>query len=260
MVHDVVVETTCELMSDERGGDQLVRRVARACMTIMLQVLVDAAEGHLGALLDEVVDSHGSERRRIARELHDLTGHNLAVAQRQLELARALRPEGRGDELDSVLESSLSNIRDAMGGVRAMINGLREDDADASLVELVDSYVEHVPSSARIRTSITGDERRVPAPVRRETFLMVREVMRNAQRHGRASLIDLTILIGPGAIGITVADNGVGLGADHRPGAGIASLMERSELLGARTEFLPTPGGGTTVVMTVPVLEGAVRA
>jgi signal transduction histidine kinase len=259
VVHDAVVETTCELLAPGHVDVALVRRVARACVNVMLQVLVDAAEGHVGALLHEVVDSHAAERRRIARELHDRTGHSMAVAQRQVELARALRRSTAAtpDEIDAALALALTSVRDSMEGVRAMITGLREDDPAASFAELVDSYLEHNPCTARMRTSITGDERRVPAPVRRETFLMVRELLRNAQRHSKASRIDLTIAIGAGAISITVADNGIGLDADHEPGAGIASLLERSQLLGARIEFLPTPGGGTTVLLTVPLLEGA---
>ncbi len=59
-----------------------------------------------------------------------------------------------------------------------------------------------------------------------------------------------------GEIVVSVSDNGVGMPARPRAGVGMVSMKERASEVGGRLDVERTPGGGTTVVATLPLEIG----
>lgn len=254
VLHDVVLDSAQAVLPAPYGEKQLIRDLSRACTSVFLNVLIVSAEEHLSALLEEVVDSHAAERRRISRELHDRTGHGLAVAHRNLELVQLDQSTGAYETRSGVaIDTAICSITDAMKGIRSMLEGLRDDEDITSFREAIGNYLHNNPGCAAVTVTVTGDEARVPAAIRSEAFLMIRETLRNAQRHARASRIVLTVGIETSVLDVSTVDNGVGLPEDFVPGAGMASLRERACLLGGRLEFISPPRGGTTVLITIPL-------
>ena len=72
-------------------------------------------------------------------------------------------------------------------------------------------------------------------------------------RHAHANHCDVRITLGE-ALVVEVADDGIGIAADHRPGVGLASMRERAEELGGTLTAEPLPGAGTCIRAQLPLV------
>ncbi|MGU3437407.1 sensor histidine kinase [Actinomycetes bacterium M1A6_2h] len=257
LLHNVILESVRELVPATPESSELLLDIASASVAIFLRTMAAAADEHTSALLQEVTQSHASERRRISRELHDQAGSGLAVVHRHLELAQLCLCESDTDsgQVGRSVDIALQGVVETMKNIREILAGLRQDERITSLKSALEAFVATSSTSGRITIDVTGDECRVSEGVRREAFLMMREVLRNAQRHAEASTIALTAEVRPSHLWVRVRDDGVGIDVRTSPGTGMTSLRERAGLLGGRVEWLTPPTGGTTVVITVPLAE-----
>ncbi|PRY11521.1 sensor histidine kinase [Kineococcus rhizosphaerae] len=254
ILHEVILRTAQDALGSCPEAVPVLCEMSVVCTAVFSSVLMVAADEHLTALLDEVNETNVAERRRIARELHDQTGHGLAVAQRQLELAeKLLVRDDAPPPVREAVDAARSTVVETMRGVRGILEGLRADDEAVDLRAALEHYITGTPGAAGVSLTFSGDVAHVPTAMRREIFLMVRECLRNAQRHAHATTVALVVEIGPSLLMARTVDDGVGFAASRGEGAGMTSLRERAALLGARVEWLPNPGGGTTVLITVPL-------
>ncbi|GAB3235747.1 hypothetical protein GCM10027447_33610 [Glycomyces halotolerans] len=175
------------------------------------------------ALLAE--SSRTEERLRIARELHDLVGHQLTVLSLELEIA-SHREEGdsvgRARELTRQL---LSDVRTTVGELRRRGPRLRE-----SLEEMVAD----VPEPAvhlRVEEAVEADEELTTVLVR-----CVQEVVTNAIRHAEAANLWITIGVDGGEVVFEARDDGIGARAVTM-GHGLRGMTERLESLGGKVRF-----------------------
>ena len=90
----------------------------------------------------------------------------------------------------------------------------------------------------------------VSATVAPDVLAVLGEALSNAARHARASSGSVTLAVGDD-VTLTVTDNGVGLPADVVE-SGLSNMRQRAEKLGGHCEVTGEPGGGTTVVWSVP--------
>jgi two-component system, NarL family, sensor histidine kinase DesK len=201
------------------------------------------------------------ERLRIARDLHDLLGHNLSVIALKSELAGRLvqaAPERAAAEIgdiERVARTALQEVREAVAGYRqptlvSELHGARE-----------------VLAAAGIAYRAEGDDTEVsglPAPVDAVLAWTVREGITNIVRHSRARHCKVRLARGSGEACVEVTDDGAhevtsdtarssAQPAIARPGNGLRGLAERVEALGGRLEAGPIAGGGFRLVVAVPV-------
>ena len=95
------------------------------------------------------------------------------------------------------------------------------------------------------------------AAVEVAAYAIAAEAFGNALRHSAASRVVLAAYCVPsgtdGEIVVSVSDNGVGMPPRPRAGVGLVSMRERASEVGGRLDVTDTPGGGTTVVATLPL-------
>lgn len=207
---------------------------------------------YTGRLLDRVHQAHLSERRRIARELHDRLGEGLSGALRQLELAEITCPEsapGTALARDALVEG--------MRRLRLVISDLRQDPV-TSLEKALTAYVESIAADVCIRLRVSGDETWASPTVIDETYLIMREAIRNSIRHAEPRLVLIGVDVDPRELRAWVEDDGRGFDAgcqDPAPSAtaGLASMRERAELIGGTLTITSAPGQGTEVELLVPL-------
>lgn len=192
------------------------------------------------ALLAE--SSRLSERLRIARELHDLIGHQLTALSLNLEVASHLT-EGKAkthiETSQGLAKGLLSDVREAVGSLRA--GGLELSGALEILVGNIPNLKVHLESDVQV-----DDPQRALVLLR-----VVQEVVTNTVRHAHAE--NLWLALEPTAEGVrlTARDDGHGAPA-LRPGNGLTGMQERVETLGGQLELHPNPGHGFALTATLP--------
>ncbi len=195
-----------------------------------------------------LVESREQERSRLRQDLHDDLGPILAGLVMQLgsmpELMRA-----DADLATSRLGHLESQALAALGRTRNISRDLRPPTLDE--LGLVGAIVE-AGRALGLRVNVGGDVPKGLTPaVEVAAYRIGAESLVNAQRHARADEVDLTLRQVAGMLTLVVADRGPGLGACE-PGVGLRSMRERAAELGGSIELLTTPGGGLTVLVTLP--------
>lgn len=200
-----------------------------------------------------------AERARIAREMHDIIGHNLSVITGLADggrYAAAKSPARAAQALDAIATTS----RQALTELRRLLDVLREEDRPAAdltpqpaLTDL-DQLIDGVRKAGLpVTTTIHG----TPAitPGRQLTvYRVIQEALTNTLKHagpGATSQIEMSYDDG-GAVTVTVADTGRGGETDGTGGRGLPGMRERTALYSGTLEAGPLPEGGWRVRLHLP--------
>lgn len=197
------------------------------------------------------------ERQKIARELHDNIGQNLAAL---LVLEGLMSRSEGGEERDEVLAQVQNLTRITLEEVHRLSLGLHPAILDqVGLPGALEWYVTEVVGGEHPRVQIQVDKglERFDPPLELALYRIAQEALGNAARHSRASRITLQLSREEGAIALRVSDNGIGfdphaLSEGQRGHLGLFSMEERANLAGGQLEVISAPGAGTTVVARVP--------
>ncbi len=200
-----------------------------------------------------------AERRRIARDLHDIVLQDLAGALQSLRLTHL---RAKGSETNLTLEEELEALGRATSGLRSAIYDLRRKD-DLPLVKSVESLVELSGQLAPGCTISLVVEEDFPEELAGELSVqlsrILQEALTNARRHSGARSIEVRLRTEEGAVLAAVIDDGRGVDpASPRAGVGLSTMRERVEALGGEIEVKSQLGEGTKVALRVP-LEGGTR-
>jgi signal transduction histidine kinase len=192
-----------------------------------------------GALLAE--SSRADERLRIARELHDLIGHQLTVLTLELETAtHKADPAEHVARANRVARALLADVRATVGELRQ-----RAPDLRATLAKIVADLPAprvHLSIDAEVQT----DEARTAMLIR-----CVQEVVTNAIRHARATELWIDIRPAGGGIVFEAHDNGPGTGRVVM-GNGLTGIAERARELGGDARFDGRSGFRVTAQVPAP--------
>jgi signal transduction histidine kinase len=101
--------------------------------------------------------------------------------------------------------------------------------------------------------------RPVPAEVRHNLFLVVKETLNNVIRHSAATEVWLRISLSDQSLQIVIEDNGRGLAGTSRNGGGngLDNMYERMREIGGQFSIETRPGGGTRILLEIPSLNNA---
>ena len=190
------------------------------------------------------------DRDRIGRDLHDL------VIQRLFAIGLGLQSTSRLSDRPEVherLSSAVDDLDATIKDIRRSIFALGSLDEAADIQAEVTRMVERAAAALKFRPTLSfeGPVRAlVSATVAPDVLAVLGEALSNAARHARASSGSVTLAVGD-AVTLTVTDNGVGLPA-YVVESGLSNMRQRAEKLGGHCEVTGEPGGGTTVVWSVP--------
>jgi PAS domain S-box-containing protein len=201
-----------------------------------------------------------SERRRIARDLHDVVLQDLSGALQSLRLTQL---QAKGSETELNLVEELEALGRATSGLRNAIYDLRRED-DLPLVKSVESLVELNRQLSPGRKISLVVEEEFPEGLAGELSVqlsrILQEALANARRHSGARNVEVRLRTEGDAVLAAVIDDGRGFDpASPRAGVGLSTMRERVEALGGEIEVKSPPGEGTKVALRVP-LEGGTLA
>ncbi|MGZ8737691.1 MAG: sensor histidine kinase [Nocardioides sp.] len=235
------------------GGLLLLALLTVPLLWMLTRRLARSAEAR-ERLLQNAVNASATERRRIARDLHEGVVQDLTTA------SVALTSEAAAPETPPAVAQRLLHVDEGIrGSVRALRSLVLEiyppklaaDGLAGALDELV------VPASAagldvQVRVEdVSGVSDEAVALVWRTA----QEAVRNATRHARGSRLEVSVRRSGPRVSLRVADDGVGFvpGAFSPQGRfGLRSLQDLATEAGGRLDVESGPGRGTTVLLEVP--------
>ena len=205
-----------------------------------------------------------AERARIAREMHDVVAHNLAVIVALADaatLTATATPDAAADKMAKVAATG----RDALGEMRRML-GLLHEDGPSTLdpstldpqpgLDDIDRLVEQV-RAAGLAVALTREG--VPGGwgpgAGLTVYRIVQEALTNTIKHaGPAASAHVRLTYTPGGVDLEVTDDGPVLGIVTPPADahGLTGMAARAASYGGRVDAGPLPGSGWRVAATLP--------
>jgi signal transduction histidine kinase len=210
----------------------------------------------------KITQAQESERKRIARELHDDTIQSLIALSRRIEALR-VSEEALPKETVTHIQALQQTTVEVIQSVRRFSQALRPSILDdLGLLPTLEELTTELNRQDGLQAEfwVHGEERRLSAEVELTLFRIVQEALNNVRKHAKASRVVTVVELSDGYIRVTVQDNGVGFRpptlAEHPTGTsklGLIGMLERARLLGGILIVDSAPDQGTKVIVNVPV-------
>lgn len=247
IAHAAVEDAASGCTLERERRDEELRRQAEEALLVNQE--------QLKSLAIELSLVEERERRRIAAELHDEIGQNLAMIKMKIgSLQEPAPPELK--EADGLLDKTIQEVRSLTFQISPPL--LYEVGFDAAVEWLAEQFEE----KHRLRVEVRGDA----APLQLDEELgstlyhVVRELLVNVVKHAEAKTVAVLFGRSGNAVEVTVRDDGrgmpqVGDGAERRTlhGFGLFNIRQRVQHLGGEIRIDAAPGGGTRIFLRVPL-------
>jgi PAS domain S-box-containing protein len=248
---------TCSDIHDSKLLEQSIRDNASE-----LERMVDRRTDELRRLSIRLMTLQDQERRRIARDLHDGLGQELAVAKMVLDkmlLQKTAKPP------DDTWVQASEIVDRAIQQVRTMSHLLHPPLLDeVGLMSALSWYVEGLSKRSGMETSLDvtpSDFPRLSTEVETAIFRIVQEALTNVFRHSGAHKVGISLSQKNGVLVVAVRDDGKGISkkiVDLEPdsvGVGIGGMKQRAKEFGGELR-LTNVNPGTLVEILIPYSSG----
>ncbi|HYG55462.1 MAG TPA: PAS domain S-box protein [Burkholderiales bacterium] len=210
------------------------------------------------SLARRLVEAEETERRRIARELHDRVGQSLSALNINLDLVQeGLRKD---DPLQVRIEDALRLVENTLEAIENVMSELRPPLLDEyGLAAALGGFAEEFCRRTQIRVRVVEDDeasRGLPPAAVLALFRIGQEALNNVAKHSGARNVEVTISRSAGGVELAVSDDGCGFDADaaaRRGRWGMTTMRERVQGVGGHFSTQSTPGDGTIVRAWVPM-------
>jgi len=210
------------------------------------------------ALAASLITAQDEERRRVARELHDNIGQQLASL--SVDIGMLLNKPPAAKETQRRLKSIQARVADASDLTTQLAHQMHPSTLEnlglaVALQNLCLHFSERHPEIA-----LQFEERAAPAAIPREVasclYRIAQESLQNVTKHSRAKHVSVALESDRAGISMTVADDGVGFdlsAARGRGGLGLVAMEERTRLVNGNLTVTAQPGHGTQISLHVPL-------
>jgi signal transduction histidine kinase len=204
-----------------------------------------------------------AERRRIAREMHDVLAHRVSLLSLHagaLEFRRDASPEEIAEAAGVIrasAQAALEELRQVIGVLRDGAEGDAPEPPQPTLADVPALVEESRAAGMRVRCTIdVAEVEAVPAALGRTVYRIVQEGLTNARKHAPTAAVDVTIAGGEPLVVEVVSRRPVGVTAAAPPlpgaGSGLIGLTERVALAGGELQHGPDPAGDFILRATLP--------
>jgi signal transduction histidine kinase len=189
------------------------------------------------------------ERTRIAKDIHDDLGASLTLIAVLGDLAQKEKTGDRIEKMSGLARQAVKSLDEIVWAVNP------RNDTLAHLIDYAGQFAMDYLRDAGIRCLLDVPEqtpaREVPANIRHNLFLAVKESLQNIIKHARATEVWLRISADDQRLRIVVEDNGRGFeAAPPGPQAdGLRNIRQRLDEIGARHQIQSRPGVGTVITL-----------
>ena len=213
------------------------------------------------SLIRELAAQHESaresERKHIAREVHDELGQVMTALRMDLSLIN-MQYGAQVPALDGKVIQMKALVDQGIRAVRNVAKVLRPEALDMGLVPAIDWLRSEFEKHTGIECELQLDE--PPASLEESrailVYRIVQESLTNITRYAEASKVEISLKIGPQQLVLKVRDNGKGFvmqDARSRKTFGLLGMQERAITLGGALDVESTPGVGTCISVQAPI-------
>lgn len=220
------------------------------------QVLVEMKQDQQ-ELSRRLMDVQETERRAVARELHDEIGQALTAVKMNLQaIAMVSHATPQLEDAMSIVERSLQQVRDISLNLRpSMLD-------DLGLVPALRWYLDRQAQRAGLKPHFAADEITIDisSEIESTCFRVAQEALTNVIRHARAEHVFMEIREGDHEVILIIRDDGVGFDvkkakdrATKGASLGVLGMQERVHLINGEINFESVPPLGTEVWVRIPI-------
>jgi signal transduction histidine kinase len=249
------------LLTEKLPTDTLTNtiRLETLATHLFVPVIVTTTLAYSSLLLERLRAARGeserlalqAERQRIAWELHDSAKQRVHAAHLMLTALDGAIADEHGRLL---LDGAVGELRAATSDMETSVAELRMPLDGRPVDVLLRERADELSRTGVARIDVAGRLPALPPLVAAHAYRIAAEALTNAVRHAGCSAISVTLASVDGSVTLTIADDGVGMPAQPRPGGhGLRSMRGRAETIGAQLHIGPGPGGrGTAVALALP--------
>jgi signal transduction histidine kinase len=203
------------------------------------------------------------ERLRLARELHDVVAHSLAIIALHSSIG-AHNAQDRPQDAVDALAAINTATRSALAELRALLAVLREPTAAdgaplPSLADLDGLCAQASAAGMTVHATVDGDVAGLPRAVSLTGYRVVQEAITNAVKHAASSDVDVRVAVAPGRLAVAVTNGPPRAPLAGRPtgpgGVGLTGMRDRVAAFGGDLTAAATPDGGWVVRATLAFEE-----
>jgi signal transduction histidine kinase len=200
------------------------------------------------------------ERLRVARDVHDVVGHGLAVINMQAGVALHVLGK-RPDQAEVALQAIKTASKDALDELRATLAVFRQPDEAGpprrptpGLDQLESLTADMADSGLPIELLVTGERTCLSGAVDLAAYRIVQESLTNVLRHAGKATATVRVTHELDTLDLEITDDGRGRGprGDGQVGQGLTGMRERAAAVGGTLEAGPREGGGFRVHARLP--------
>jgi signal transduction histidine kinase len=200
------------------------------------------------------------ERVRIARDLHDVVAHHLALANAQASTA-AFLARTSPEQVQPILRDLAGTTSGALRELKATVGLLRQPDDTSSPLEptpglgqLPELTAAFASAGLTVEVTVEGEEQQLSPGVDLTAFRILQEALTNVTKHATTDTASVRLSYGENRLTITVT-NDTDTAAVPTPGEGFGmmGMRERAQSAGGQFEAGPHPEGGFTVATELPI-------
>jgi signal transduction histidine kinase len=221
---------------------------------------IKLAGERLRALSQRLMDAQESERRHIARELHDEIGQALTMVKINLQTIQRLSDPAlisqQADETIKIIEPTLQQVRNLSLRLRPSLLD------DLGLVAALRWYLDRQSRRADFALQFNADPlmKRLPAETETACFRIVQEAITNVIKYSEAKEVDVVLRQVDRFLELIVRDTGIGFNvalaqakAAEGGSFGLLSMAERALLVGGSFDIQSELGRGTEIRARLPI-------
>lgn len=226
-----------------------------AALAERTQQLEQEAEAERAAAITE-------ERRRIARDLHDVIAHSVSVMVVQAGAAEDVFDRDPAAVLEPI-RAVQETGRGALVEISRLLGLLREDGAELGLApqpridDLPELAAQTEAAGLPVALRVEGTSRPLPLGVDLSIYRIAQEALTNALKHSTGARADVVLRYREDTVELAVENDGVASANGHRGGHGLIGMRERIAVFGGTLDAGPRPDGGFLVVARLPCGPGA---
>jgi signal transduction histidine kinase len=215
------------------------------------EAAVQAQEAHE----EEVARAAADERRRIAREMHDVVAHSVSVMVVQAGGGRRILERDPARAVDAA--AHIEEVgRAALTEMRRLLGVLHHSDerAPQPTMRELDALVERTRAAGLpVSLTVEGEPRSLPAGKDLAAYRVVQEALTNAIKHAGAAPTEVTVRWEPSHLELEIVDDGIHGTNGDGGGHGLVGMEERVRLYDGELRTGRRAGGGFEVVARLPL-------